>query len=173
MSRSAPSRRRCSVCAGLQGRERLAKQRDAQPVHYNDLTRRYFDRAVNAGVGLDSAGFALAPVLFRGAAGSRAQGTWVQFGVQVSGRGGGSGMVRVASFLAFGCPHVIAVAAWLAERAEGLEVRPVLPEDIGSLRQRFAIPIEKTGRLLIVEDAWIATLRAASGAALPHGHEAM
>jgi hypothetical protein len=138
-------------------------------VHYNELTRRYFGSAVNAGV-LIAPGLESAPVLpglaepraFRGAAGDRAQGTWVQFDVQI-GPGAGVGTVQAARFLAFACPHVIAVAAWLAERAVGLEALPVLPEDIRSLRERFDVPIEKTGRLLVVEDAWIAALRAAGG----------
>ena len=32
-----------------------------------------------------------------------------------------AGIVRAARFLAFGCPHIIAVAAWLAEQAAGGE----------------------------------------------------
>ena len=117
---------------------------------YNALTRHYFETAACAGV-LD------APGTLRGAAGSRAQGTWVQFDVEIAAAAGVR-TVHAVRFLAFGCPHVIAVAAWVAERAVGLAAEARLPESVGSLRERFAVPVEKTGRLLIVEDAWITAL---------------
>jgi NifU-like protein involved in Fe-S cluster formation len=113
-------------------------------VTYNALTRRYFEAPATAGL-LSGSG------VFRGSAGGREQGTWVQFDLQV-----GSGKVLAARFLAFGCPHVIAVSAWLAEQAVGRPVAPVLPESVQTLRERFAIPLEKLGRLLIIEDAWTA-----------------
>jgi hypothetical protein len=111
---------------------------------YNELTRRYFESAANVGE-LTGAG------VFRGAAGSLEGGTWVQFDLQISG-----GAVSAARFLAFACPHTIAVSAWLAEQAVGHRVRALLPQGIPELRDRFAVPVEKTGRLLIIEDAWLA-----------------
>jgi hypothetical protein len=111
---------------------------------YNELTRRYFESAANVGE-LSGAG------VFRGAAGSLEGGTWVQFDLQISG-----GAVSAARFLAFACPHTIAVSAWLAEQAVGHRVRALLPQGIPELRDRFAVPVEKTGRLLIIEDAWLA-----------------
>ena len=122
---------------------------------YNELTRRYFDTAACAGVleGADT---------FRGSAGSRAQGTWVQFDVQVDGARR-PGAIRAVRFLAFGCPHVIAVSAWLAEQAAGRNLIARLPESLPSLRERFGVPVEKLGRLLTVEDAWISALSAAGG----------
>jgi NifU-like protein involved in Fe-S cluster formation len=80
-----------------------------------------------------------------------------------------SGIIQAARFLAFGCPHTIAVAAWVAEQAAGQELRAALPETVQQLSDRFAVPVEKRGRLLIVEDAWIAATRGAlvhCGAAL-------
>jgi NifU-like protein involved in Fe-S cluster formation len=117
---------------------------------YNDLTRRYFENAACAGV-TTGAGW------FRGEAGSRAQGTWVQFDVQANG----GGCIRSVRFLAFGCPHVIAVCEWVAECAPGLRADARLPESVQSLRARFQVPLEKLGRLLVVEDAWVAALRSA------------
>jgi NifU-like protein involved in Fe-S cluster formation len=113
-------------------------------VNYSELTRRYFASAANVGQ-LTGAG------VFRGAAGSLAQGTWVQFDLQIS-----AGVVSAARFLAFACPHTTAVAAWLAEQAVGHAVQPLLPEGVQELRDRFAVPVEKMGRLLIIEDAWLA-----------------
>jgi NifU-like protein involved in Fe-S cluster formation len=126
-------------------------------VTYSELTRRYFDDAACVGV-------LAGPDSFRGAAGSRAQGTWVQFDVQVSSAPRSGTTIHAMRFLAFGCPHVIAVSAWLAEQAAGREARVSLPESIQSLRERFGIPVDKLGRLLIVEDAWIAAMRTATGA---------
>ncbi|MEP6546961.1 MAG: iron-sulfur cluster assembly scaffold protein [Gammaproteobacteria bacterium] len=114
---------------------------------YSALTLRYFETAPGAGV-LDGAG------ILRGAAGSPAWGTWVQFNLQVS-----CGAIQAARFLAFACPHTIAVAAWVVEQAVGRDLQITLPEPVEALSKRFAVPIEKRGRLLIVEDAW----RAAAG----------
>jgi len=69
--------------------------------------------------------------------------------------------LQAARFLAFGCPHTIAVAAWLAEQAPGQPLRLALPESVHALSARFAVPTPKLGRLLIVEDAWIAAVRGA------------
>jgi NifU-like protein involved in Fe-S cluster formation len=115
-------------------------------MNYNDLTRNYFETAANAGELLGAG-------VFRGAAGNLSQGTWVQFDLQIT-----AGAVSEAKFLAFACPHVIAVSAWLAEQAVGRPVQPGLPESLQALRDRFAVPIEKMGRLLIIEDAWLAAV---------------
>jgi hypothetical protein len=118
-------------------------------VIYNELTRRYFDSMSHVGAlsGLS---------VFRGAAGTREQGTWVQFDVHAE-----RGCVLAVRFLAFGCPHTIAVAAWLAEQATLRPTTPALPQSVQQLSERFAVPTEKMGRLLIIEDAWLAALRAA------------
>jgi NifU-like protein involved in Fe-S cluster formation len=113
-------------------------------VNYNELTRHYFATAANAG---ELAG----PGVFRGAAGNRDQGTWVQFDLRIQ-----AGTVAAARFLAFACPHTVAVSSWLAEQAVGRALMPNLPESVQALQQRFAVPVEKTGRLLIIEDAWLA-----------------
>ena len=118
-------------------------------MNYSALTRRYFESAPGAGV-------LSGPGVSRGAAGSVETGTWVQFDLQVHKQ-----MLQAARFLAFGCPHTIAVAAWLVEQAPGQALRAGLPESVHALSARFAVPIPKLGRLLIVEDAWIAAARGA------------
>jgi NifU-like protein involved in Fe-S cluster formation len=115
-------------------------------MNYNDLTRNYFESAANAGE-LEG------PGVFRGAAGDPTLGTWVQFDLQIN-----AGAVAQAKFLAFACPHVIAVSAWLTEQAVGRPLQPGLPESAQALRDRFAMPVEKIGRLLIIEDAWLAAV---------------
>lgn len=118
-------------------------------MNYSELTLRYFETAVGAGV-------LTGPDTVRGAAGRRAEGTWVQFDLRVGG-----GVIEAVRFLAFACPHTIAVSAWIAEHAVGLAVRAALPETVQDLSERFAVPVEKRGRLLIVEDAWVAAATAA------------
>jgi hypothetical protein len=123
-------------------------------MNYSELTRRYFDQAAAAAGRLGGAGVG------RGAAGSRRNGTWVQFDVEVE-PGLRAPRIAAVRFLAFACPHTIAVAAWVAERSVGADCAAALPESVHALRLRFEVPEEKLGRLLIVEDAW----RAASAAA--------
>ena len=84
---------------------------------YSELTLHYFQTAPATGV-------LTGPDVYRGAAGNRAQGTWVQFDLRVSG-----GIIHAARFLAFACPHTIAATAWVAEHAGG----PLSPAPPGSL----------------------------------------
>ena len=119
-------------------------------MNYNELTRHHFEGALNAGV-------LSGPLTRRGEAGSRAQGTWVQFDVQFDA-GDGADTVQAVRFLAYACPHVIAVADWVAGQAAGRQCGSGLPESVKSLRERFDVPVEKLGRLLIIEDAWTAAM---------------
>jgi NifU-like protein involved in Fe-S cluster formation len=123
-------------------------------MNYSELTRRYFEAAANAGE-------LQGPGVFRGAAGDKEQGTWVQFDLQVM-----RGIVQAARFRAFACPYTIAVSAWLAEAAQGNALQAKLPESVQALRGRFEVPVEKMGRLLIIEDAWLAAAVPAAGAGL-------
>ena len=117
-------------------------------VPYSELTQRYFQQAPNAGT-LHGLGVGSAT------AGSRDSGTQVRFDIQVV-----DDHITVARFQAFGCPHVIAIAAWLTEQSSGKRAHAALPEDLQTLRRRFDVPVEKLGRLLVVEDAWVAAIRA-------------
>lgn len=122
-------------------------------MNYSPLTLQYFAAAANAGT-LPTAG--------RGAGGSRERGTWVQFDVQLEPGGSAGARIAAARFLAFGCPHTIAVASYVASVAPGRAPSRGLPEPVAALRARFAVPVEKLGRLLVVEDAWCAAIEALS-----------
>ncbi len=122
-------------------------------MNYSELTRRCFENAACAGA-------ATGADWFRGEAGSRERGTWVQFDVQVRSTEAGR-HIQAVRFLAFGCPHVIAICQWVAQEAAGLAAEARLPESVQALRARFEAPVEKLGRLLIVEDAWKAALDSA------------
>lgn len=130
-------------------------------MRYNEITRRYFEAAPGAGI-LTGEG------VFRGAAGSREQGTWVQFDLQVEARPAragsaiqAAGTIAAARFLCYGCPHTIAISAWVAEAAVGRGLGHELPEDVGSVSARFELPPDKLGRLLTIEDAWVAAMERA------------
>ncbi len=121
-------------------------------MRYSELTRRYFETAAAAGT-------LTGPGVARGEAGSRAQGTWVRFDLRVEGTPGRR-RISAARFQAFACPHTIAVAAWVALQAAGRAPEPALPQDVHALRRLFDVPVENLGRLLVVEDAWRAAVRA-------------
>jgi NifU-like protein involved in Fe-S cluster formation len=122
-------------------------------VIYNELTRRHFDEPRYAGVLCQPGGVS-------GAAGGRSTGTWVRFDLRLAQ---GSVTIEEARFLAFGCPHVIAACDLICEQAMGLGAAQKLPESVLSLRTRLEAPPEKLGRLLVMEDAWLAAVRAALG----------
>jgi hypothetical protein len=71
------------------------------------------------------------------------------------------GAVQALRYRVWGCPHTIAALAWLAQRWPG--GRPDSPPGGGppGWQAALAIPVEKLGRLLIIEDA----LRAAGAGA--------
>ena len=117
-------------------------------MNYNSLTTRHFENPAHTGV-LTGAG------VRRGTAGGRAQGTWVQFDVQVHEAPDQADSIAAVRFLAYACPHVIAIADYVAQAAVGRPAAAALPETIDALRRRFDVPVEKLGRLLLVEDAWI------------------
>ena len=117
-----------------------------RPSDYSELTWQHF-------VGASHAGALLGTAVGRGAAGNPALGTWVQFDVRLGVRDGVS-CVEAVRFRAFGCPHVIAAADWVAQTATARQARAVMPETVASLRERFAAPVDKLGKFLIVEDAW-------------------
>jgi hypothetical protein len=93
---------------------------------------------------------------YRGEAGGRQHGTHVKYHLQVL-----DGIVKAARFQAYGCPHTLAACALVAERLQG---RPVA-QGVGSAPPDWAhelcVPIEKLGRLLVIEDAVFAAFRAA------------
>jgi hypothetical protein len=128
---------------------------------YSELTRRHFEHPARSGT-------LAGPDCRRGVAGNRSAGAWVQFDIRVEATGAGP-RVREVRFLAFGCPHVIAAAALVAEEGEGCAPEPRLPQSIHSLRERLGAPVEKLGRLFVVEDAWLAALRAAGDGNVPAG----
>jgi hypothetical protein len=117
----------------------------------NPMARRYFlarPRIPEFPEGAAPAG------VRHGRAGRQADGVAVLFELKIA-----DGIVKSARFSAYGCPHTVAVSAWLCEVLEGMPLAAGPPGDPTAWADKFAVPAEKLGRLLIVEDA----LRAASG----------
>ena len=74
-----------------------------------------------------------------------------------------------ARFEAYGCPHTIAAADYMAGRMIGRPVSAALDETAQQVADELGLPAEKLGQVLIVEDAIRAALgvwenRVASGA---------
>ena len=86
--------------------------------------------------------------LIVGEAGGPGQEAWVRFTLQVA-----NGIVKGALFKAYGCPHTLAVTAWVAERLRGRGLAELAPGTPAEWATALAVPIEKLGRLLVIEDA--------------------
>ena len=61
--------------------------------------------------------------------------------------------VKDARFQAFACPHTTDVAGWLCGELRGRVRSALLPGTPAGWAQARTVPIEKLGRLLVVEDA--------------------
>ena len=63
------------------------------------------------------------------------------------------GMIGQLRFRCWGCPHVIAAAEALCADFEGRPVLELEQFSAGELMQSLTVPMEKTGRILVIEDA--------------------
>ena len=61
--------------------------------------------------------------------------------------------VGAMRFLAWGCPHVIATAEAACAALEGRPLADLLEFSAQGLMQELSVPVEKTGRILVLEDA--------------------
>jgi NifU-like protein involved in Fe-S cluster formation len=67
--------------------------------------------------------------------------------------------VTEARFQAFGCPHVLAAASWVAEAALGLDCGQLAAWDWQEAARLLDVPPAKFGRLLTLQDAIRAAAR--------------
>jgi cysteine desulfurase len=118
----------------------------------NPLAQRYFRAAPRPP--RHPQGIGAPPDIRHGQAGREHDGAAVAFELHISG-----GTVKSARFSAYGCPHTLAVSAWLCEALEGARTDNLAVGAPIEWAEKFAVPPEKLGRLLVVEDA----LRAALG----------
>jgi NifU-like protein involved in Fe-S cluster formation len=94
------------------------------------------------------------PGLVSGEAADRTLNVWIRFQVQVL-----DGAIRTARFNVYGCPYTVAAADWAAEWLEG---RPSAAlEELAMFKRykKLGVPVEKLGKLLLIEDAAAACWR--------------
>jgi NifU-like protein involved in Fe-S cluster formation len=118
-------------------------------MEYSSAVVRRFDAPKRAGELPDGA-----PGLVSGEAEDRTLHVWVRFQLQVI-----EGVVRAARFQAYGCPHTLAAASLVADWLEGQSVAAARGLDVRSLCAELAVPIDKLGKLLRIEDALAACWR--------------
>jgi cysteine desulfurase len=104
------------------------------------------------------------PGIRQGRAGRQSDGTLVYFELKIV-----DGTVKSARFSAYGCPHTLAVVAWLCEVMEGRNADSAIPGTPADWAAQFEVPTEKLGRLLIVEDALRLAFRA-DASSMPGTH---
>ena len=63
------------------------------------------------------------------------------------------GRIEQLRFRAWGCPHTIAAAEAFCTGYEGSPVSALLEFQASGLMQSLPVPVEKTGRILVLEDA--------------------
>lgn len=113
------------------------------PEPYNLIVRELFGHAAHAGSLDDNDA-----TVFRASASESAQGAQIALAVMLD-----NGLIRKMRFRAWGCPYLIAAAESVCAR---LEQRPV--SDLGDfplqeIMQNLSIPVERTGRILLIENA--------------------
>lgn len=63
-----------------------------------------------------------------------------------------NGEIETMRFRAWGCPHLIAAAEWLCGYCEGRSLSALEEFPRAPIMENLAIPTEKTGRILVLED---------------------
>jgi NifU-like protein involved in Fe-S cluster formation len=103
---------------------------------YNSTVRAYFAEADHCGDVSD------------GAVGYfEDQGMRVRLSAEVE-----DGMITRLAFRAWGCPHVIAAAEAVCRQFEGRSAAELEQFASGQIMRDLAVPVEKTGRILALED---------------------
>ena len=110
---------------------------------FSPLTRELFSRLECAGVLPATAGTVL-----RAEAGQEAGEAWVRLHLLVR-----DDTVIEARFQALGCPHTVATASWLTKQLAGRKRATAQPGSPAEWARTLAVPVEKLGRLLLIEDA--------------------
>ncbi|MEP7313131.1 MAG: cysteine desulfurase family protein [Pseudomonadota bacterium] len=83
-----------------------------------------------------------------GEAGARRLGTQLRIALNVDGE-----VVKAARVQVYGCPHTVAAAQWMAGHLPGRNKNALFPGNADQWRLEVGAPVEKLGRMLIIEDA--------------------
>lgn len=104
---------------------------------YSPRVREYFANPVHCGDLQDGHGVSV-----------DSQGVRIRMAASVA-----DGVIQRLRFRAWGCPHVIAAAEALCADFEGRPIGDLLGFSVSRLMQSLPVPVEKTGRILVLEDA--------------------
>ena len=63
------------------------------------------------------------------------------------------GCIRALRFRAWGCPHLIAACECFCADYEGRPVQSLSGFQASDIMRNLSVPVEKTGRILVLEDA--------------------
>lgn len=121
---------------------------------YNDAVRAYFARAAHAG---DLQGSFDQTIAADVSASEHGAQVVLAAGIQ-------AGNIAEIAYRAWGCPHLIAALELACESLLNQPVAALENFDSADITQNLAVPTEKRGRILLVEDA-LATLWAQVGGA--------
>ena len=110
---------------------------------YNETVRAFFENPTHAG---DLQGD-YARVLTADAAESECGARIMLFA------GIADGMIAEMRFRALACPHLVAAAEWLCRDRQNGPVSGLSAFDRHGLMEQLAVPPEKTGKILLLEDA--------------------
>ena len=91
------------------------------------------------------------PEMAAGQAEDRTLNVWVRVQARLAGN-----LIRSVRFQVFGCPHIVAAADLIAEVLPGQERDALRELDMHELRMTLDAPLEKLGKLLVLEDALLA-----------------
>jgi cysteine desulfurase len=91
---------------------------------------------------------AAAPDEVTGEAGGPDEETWVRFRLRTAGD-----IVKDARFQALGCPHTLDAADWICQQLPGRSRAMLAPGTAADWALARSVPVEKLGRLLVIEDA--------------------
>lgn len=90
-----------------------------------------------------------------GEAGAERLGTWIRFILEVE-----NATVREARVQVYGCPHTLAACNHIRQQLPGRRLDALQPGTPEQWRQAVNAPVEKLGRMLIIEDALTGIVRA-------------
>ena len=78
------------------------------------------------------------------------------------------GHIQSLRFQAWGCPHVIAACEYFCSRYEGESIHALAGFRASDIMQILPVPVEKTGRILVLEDAVRSLGQRLGGGSGPH-----
>jgi len=118
---------------------------EARSGDYSELVRRYFAAPAHAGKLNDALETTVSAAAAQPGSGAR---------ILLSGSFH-EGRWQALRYCVFGCPHLIAAAEWACERFERRPVEAGSDFPLAALMAELSIPVEKTGLILLLEDAFV------------------